>query len=288
MVGRMFEDKWMLLKCWWWVGGVCPTVQRSLRQWSNLSYVTTDTKILCHIRKQRVSTSFLGMVRILAALLAISFPRVNAFAPLPIGRFYTTTSTCLDMSKKVLLPIADGSEEIETVSVQDTLVRCGAQVTVASVMPGKLTCKMSRGIQSNNSWGDQITADIPIEDAKDQSWDLIVLPGGMPGATHLRDSHILSDLLQQQKSGGKKFAAICAAPAVVLADKGLTEPGATCYPAPHFREKLADPSDTTVAITGNLTTSKGPGTAIQFALALGEQLFGKEVRDKVAKEMLVE
>lgn len=108
------------------------------------------------------------------------------------------------------------------------------------------------------------------------------------GASHLRDSEALSTILQKQKSDGKIYAAICAAPAVVLADKGLAEPGATCYPAPHFREKLSNPSDAIVSRTGQLTTSKGPGTAISFALNLGEQLFGKEVRDKVAKDMLVE
>ena len=64
--------------------------------------------------------------------------------------------------------------------------------------------------------------------------------------------------------------------------------GATCYPAPHFREKLTNPTDGIVAVTGDLTTSKGPGTAIKFALELGEQLFGKEIRDKIEKEMLVD
>ena len=83
------------------------------------------------------------------------------------------------------------------------------------------------------------------------------------------------------------YAAICASPAVVLASNGLIEDGATCYPALAFREKLTNPSDDNVVVNGALTTSKGPGTAIEFALCLGEQLFGKEVRDKIQKEMLV-
>ena len=107
------------------------------------------------------------------------------------------------------------------------------------------------------------------------------------GATHLRDSEELISLLEKQKKDGKPYAAICAAPAVVLASKGLIEDGATCYPAPHFREKLTDPTDDEVSVTGKLTTSKGPGTALKFALELGEQLFGKEARDKIQKEMLV-
>ncbi len=108
------------------------------------------------------------------------------------------------------------------------------------------------------------------------------------GAEHMRDSKSLVDILEKQKAAGKKYAAVCAAPAVVLASNGLLEdPGATCYPAPQFREKLADPTDDKVAVTGAVTTSQGPGTSLLFALELGEQLFGKETRDKIQKEMLL-
>jgi protein deglycase len=89
-----------------------------------------------------------------------------------------------------------------------------------------------------------------------------------------------------QKAAGKRYAAICAAPAVVLASHGLLEEKATCYPAPQFREMLENPVDDAVAVTGLVTTSKGPATAIAFALELGEQLFGKDARDKIQKEML--
>ena len=108
------------------------------------------------------------------------------------------------------------------------------------------------------------------------------------GATHLRDSEALTSILEKQKKEGKAYAAICAAPAVVLASQGLIEEGATCYPAPQFREKLTNPKDDEVVVTGKLTTSKGPGTALKFALELGEQLFGKEARDKIQSEMLVQ
>lgn len=107
------------------------------------------------------------------------------------------------------------------------------------------------------------------------------------GANHLRDSEALTTILERQKKDGKAYAAICAAPAVVLAPKGLLEEGATCYPAEVFRSQLTNPSDNEVVVTGKLTTSKGPGTALKFALELGEQLFGKETRDKIQKEMLV-
>lgn len=107
------------------------------------------------------------------------------------------------------------------------------------------------------------------------------------GAEILRDSKVLVSILEKHKAAGKPYAAICAAPAVILAHHGLLDAGATCYPAPHFRGKLVDHVDDSVAVTGIVTTSQGPGTALEFALELGEQLFGKESRDKVQKEMLV-
>lgn len=116
---------------------------------------------------------------------------------------FTTTSTRLAMSttKTVLVPIADGSEEIETSCITDTLTRFGAKVTVASVS-SSLLCTMSRGLQ--------IQADCTILDCIDQEWDLIALPGGMPGAEHLRDSTELINLLKRQQTAGKLYGAICA------------------------------------------------------------------------------
>jgi len=191
------------------------------------------------------------------------------------------TSATLRMAKRVLVPIADGSEEIETTCITDTLTRFGADVTTASVMPeGQLVCKMSRGIK--------IVADMSIEDAAKEDFDLVVCPGGMPGAEHMRDSKSLVSILKKQKAAGKRYAAICAAPAVILASNGLLEEaGATCYPAQQFREKLENPVDDEVAVTGMVTTSQGPGTSFTFALELGQQLFGKEARDKIQKEMLL-
>jgi hypothetical protein len=121
---------------------------------------------------------------------------VSSFVPLFAGarslsRFSSKHST-MASNKSVLVPIADGSEEIETTCITDTLTRFGAHVTVASVQPS-LTCTMSRGIK--------IQADCTIVEAALKDWDLIVLPGGMPGAEHLRDSKELIDLLKRQKEG---------------------------------------------------------------------------------------
>jgi protein deglycase len=184
-------------------------------------------------------------------------------------------------SPRVLIPIADGSEEIETVCLQDTLVRFGADVTVASIMPERRTCIMSRGLR--------IEAHALLSDCLEETYDLIVLPGGMPGAEHLRDCAPLITKLKQQQGF---YAAMCAAPAVTLAPHGLLPATATCYPAPKFRAVLqeatsTDVSDQAVVVSDRVITSQGPGTALLFALQLGELLFGVEKRQQIAKEMLV-
>jgi protein deglycase len=131
-------------------------------------------------------------------------------------------------------------------------------------------------------------ADMSIDDAAKLDWDLVALPGGMPGAEHLRDSDALISLLERQKKEGKWYGAVCASPAVVLASKGLAAEGATCYPAPVFRETLTNPVNDEVVVTDNLTTSQGPGTCLKFALQLGENLYGKEKADEVAAGLLVQ
>ena len=130
---------------------------------------------------------------------------------------------------------------------------------------------------------------------------MIVLPGGMPGAEHLRDCTTLQTILNHHAVQNQKpFGAICAAPAVVLASSpqsilhqmsiSSTITTATCYPAAAFRTKLADAgvvvSDDDVVVSGNLITSQGPATALAFSLQLGEVLYGVEKRHEIAKSML--
>lgn len=190
------------------------------------------------------------------------------------------SSSLSQASKRVLVPIADDSEEIETSSITDTLVRFGADVVVASVKSdGELMCKMSRGLK--------ICADITIDDASKEEWECIALPGGMPGAKHLRDCPTLINMLKKQNDQKKLLGAICASPAVVLQSHGLIGEGATCYPAKAFRDSMQAPSDLKVCVTDNIVTSQGPGTSLLFALTLGEQMYGKEAADEVAAGLLV-
>jgi len=182
------------------------------------------------------------------------------------------------MSKKVLVPIADGIEEIEAVVIIDVLRRAEAEVIVASV--GELGVTASRGVK--------LVADALIADCRDQVFDLIVLPGGMPGAENLRDSQTLQQMLIEQEKAGRLFGAICASPAVVLAHHGLLKNRqATCYPA--FAEKLPHPcpDESSVVIDKNCITSRGPGTALAFALELLNQLFGEPTAQEIATAMLV-
>jgi len=186
------------------------------------------------------------------------------------------------MTKKALVPIADGSEEIEAVTIIDVLRRAGVEVTVASVGVGKTK-------QITAARGTNIVADSFIADCADKAWDLIAVPGGIEGADHLAASEILDQLLRSQAQQGKFYAAICAAPAVVLGSKGLlADKTATSHPR-FYQSLIAKEVDTEsrVVVDGNCITSQGPGTAIDFALELVEQLCGIVKREEVASPLVL-
>jgi len=181
------------------------------------------------------------------------------------------------MVKKVLVPVANGTEEIEAVSIIDTLRRAEADVTVASVDELRVTA--SRGVK--------IVADRLIADCARETYDLIVLPGGMPGAERLRDCKVLGELLKRQAQDGRLYAAICAAPVVVLQHHGLlANRRVTCYPS--FADTLLnkDAVGQRVVVDGNCITSQGPGTALEFALKLVELLYGEQTASLIAQRML--
>ena len=183
------------------------------------------------------------------------------------------------MSKKVLVPIADGSEEIETACIVDVLRRADANVTVASV--NKLQVTASRGMK--------LVADKLIPECVQNTYDLIVLPGGMPGAENLRDSKELAEMLKRQQNDGRLYAAICASPAVVLHHHGLlARRKATAYPG--FAEQFENTKaiNSRVVVDGNCITSRAPGTAMEFALKLVEILYGEQKARDIAQSMLVD
>jgi 4-methyl-5(b-hydroxyethyl)-thiazole monophosphate biosynthesis len=182
------------------------------------------------------------------------------------------------MTKKVLVTIADGIEEIEAVCIIDVLRRADAFVTVASV----------NSLQVTASHGVKIIADKLISDCIDNTYDLIVLPGGIPGAEHLRDSQELKMLLKKQQQEGRLYAAICASPAVVLQHHGLLgKRKATCHPycADQIENKSAIKAR--VVVDDNCITSRGPGTALDFSLKLVELLYNEQKAVDVAQPMVV-
>lgn len=179
--------------------------------------------------------------------------------------------------------IADGSEEIEFSASLDVMARGGIRVTVVSVMGHKL-CTLSRGMK--------VQADGLIDDVKGHQYDVIVLPGGMPGAQHLADSESLVQMLKGQKARGGWYAAICASPAVVFKGRGIcTSEKMVCYDYKDFTEPLirdGHMGDGRVAISGKCITSVGPSSALDFGLAIVESVIGKDKADQVAKEMMME
>lgn len=182
------------------------------------------------------------------------------------------------MEKTVLVPIADGCEEIETVTIIDVLRRAGAIVTVASVNSLQITA--SRGVK--------LVADTLISECARYTYDMIALPGGIPGAENLRDSEILTLLLKKQCAEGRWVAAICAAPVVVLSHHGLAEnKRITCHPS--FAGRLHGHLDTSarVEVDGSCITSQGVGTALEFSLELVAALYGNDKAAEVAAPMVI-
>ena len=168
--------------------------------------------------------------------------------------------------KKVLVTLAPGFEEIETVTVVDILRRAGAQVVLSGTEEG--TIEGSRGIK--------IVPDEFMEHTDADDFDLVVLPGGQPGTSNLQGDRRVIALLKNMHAAGKPIAAICAAP-MVLQTAGLLENKITTS-HPSVQEKLerVKYSDDRVVVDGNLITSRSPGTAMEFAMKLVEILFGTD------------
>ncbi len=186
------------------------------------------------------------------------------------------------MSKKVLVPIATGTEEMEAVTIIDMMVRAGYEVVVASAeSDGRLTMKASRGVT--------LSADCRLVDIADDEFDAVILPGGVGGSEAFRDSTVLVEIVRQQMYEGKLVAAICAAPALVLAHHNLYPDALmTCHPSfeSHIPAKNWRVKRVTYDVNHNLLTSQGPGTALEFAMEMIIRLSGKAHAWTVAEPMV--
>ena len=173
----------------------------------------------------------------------------------------------------VLVPLAQGCEELEAVTIIDLLRRAEINVTTASL--DKEPVRASRGTV--------LLADTTLDDALQQDYDMVVLPGGLPGADYLDRDPRIQDLLKKMANSEKFTAAICAAPKAFASAGILSGKRATAFPG--VLEKLDLPNTSiesdAVVTDGKIITSRGPGTAMDFALTLIESLSGKEKRDTV-------
>ncbi len=177
--------------------------------------------------------------------------------------------------KRVLVPLAEGFEELEAVTIIDVLRRAGLEVVVASLGSSPVT----------GSHGIRIAADTPLAALAEQDFDMIALPGGMPGAEHLKKDARISEIIRRLHGSGRPVAAICAAPMVLAAAGVLDGRRATSFPG-----FLGDATKTTVVgdavvVDRGVITSRGPGTALDFALTLVEELVGPAERRSIESRL---
>jgi len=183
------------------------------------------------------------------------------------------------MKKKITVHLANGFEEIEAITIIDVLRRAGLDVVVVSVS-GKLE------VQGAHSIG--VMADILFENIKYDEVEMIILPGGMPGASNLNAHEGLKNVILKFNDENKSLGAICAAP-LVYGNLGLLKgKKAVCYPGYEAQLKGAEVLMDSVIKSGNIITARGVGSALKFALSIVEDLISTEKADLLAKQMLVE
>jgi protein deglycase len=184
-----------------------------------------------------------------------------------------------NMNKTVAVHLADGFEEIEAVSIIDVLRRAGIDTQVVSVTGND---------EVTGSHNITIKADILLEDIDYDNVEMIILPGGMPGAKNLKKHEKLGEQILRFHQQDKHLAAICAAPIVFGSLGILNNRKATCYPG--YEDQLAGANVTgaAVEVSDKIITGKGAGVAIQFALKIVEVLESKELADEIAEKMIAE
>lgn len=178
----------------------------------------------------------------------------------------------------IYVHLAEGFEEVEALTIVDVLRRAGEEVETVSITGEK---------QVMGTHGIPVIADITYEEAKYDICEMIVLPGGLPGAANLEEHEGLAAHIKCfAKDPSKKLAAICAAPMAFGTHGVISGRKATIYPGMESRLKGAKATGDAVTVDGNIITGKGPAFAMEFALALVKELKGKAAADKVAEGLL--
>jgi 4-methyl-5(b-hydroxyethyl)-thiazole monophosphate biosynthesis len=196
---------------------------------------------------------------------------------------------------KALLPVATGNEEIEFCTLVDVLRRACIDVTVASVEARDVVV-LQQGLR--------VMPDASLEQVADQTWDAIVMAGGVPGAMNLGASELLKKIIQRHHAAGGLLGAICLSPALVLKPAGVLEhvkkvtgnPLAIktpdqVWPADAFTQLLGDAFDPNIRVCvdrdNNIVTSQTPGTAVEYALAIVKLLRGEKVASEISDYFLM-
>jgi len=182
------------------------------------------------------------------------------------------------MSKRVLVPLAKGFEEIEAVTIIDVLRRAEIEVLVASLNDNMLV-KGANGIT--------VQADLEVKDVSAESIDMVVLPGGWDGTHALADDENVQNILREMDAKGKNIGAICAAP-FALNKAGVLKANYTCYPSveEQIREEGYQGDRAMVVEDANVMTSRGPATALCFALEIVKKLEGDEKYNALKEGLL--
>ena len=178
--------------------------------------------------------------------------------------------------KNILVPLAPGFEEIETITAVDILRRAGAKVFIAGTVDGAI--EGSRGV-----W---ILPDGTLESFSSKEWDMVILPGGQPGTDNLKKDSRVIDLIKNMHAENKLIAAICAAPLVLQTAGVLENKIITSHPSVEENLQTENYSDDRVVVDGNIITSRSPGTAMEFAMKLVELLFGEDRLQVVNKGVM--
>jgi 4-methyl-5(b-hydroxyethyl)-thiazole monophosphate biosynthesis len=180
---------------------------------------------------------------------------------------------------RIAVPLAEGFEEIEAVSIIDVLRRADFDVTVFSISPEK---------EVTGSHSIKIIADQLFNEVDFSKIDMLVLPGGLPGANNLNEHAGLRNIILDFNKSEKALGAICAAP-LVFGNLGiLNNKNATCYPGFENQLKGATATSNEVELADKIITGKGAGVAIKFALKIVENFKGKQFADELAIKMIVE
>jgi 4-methyl-5(b-hydroxyethyl)-thiazole monophosphate biosynthesis len=172
---------------------------------------------------------------------------------------------------RVLVPLAQGCEELEAVTIIDILRRAGIEVVSAGLENGPVTA--SRGVR--------LIPDKTLDEALEQDYDMVALPGGLPGSDHLADDERITDLLRTMNESGRFVGAVCAAPKVLARNGLLKGKKATAFPGVLQAEKHPDITGNAVTRDGTVITSRSVGTVMDFALAIIEALQGRDKRNQI-------